>query len=101
MRDRLLAAILISIGIFKAADYLFTLRAINVLGKVEANPLMDAILHTPWFFVAKILFPLIGLTAIWHFRNRARPIFLYGLLIPFVAYGWLTLHHAYWQIKLL
>ncbi len=100
MRDRTLAAILISIGTFKLADYLFTLRAIFVLGAPEANPLIDVMLGTPWFAVVKIILPAIGLYAIWRFRNRARPLFHYALLIPFAAYAWLTLHHAWWQITL-
>jgi uncharacterized membrane protein YuzA (DUF378 family) len=100
MRDRILAAILISIMAFKVADYLFTLRAIYVLGAPEANPIIDAMLGTPWFFMSKIVFPAIGFAAIWMLRRRARPIFHYALLIPFAAYAWLTVFHAWWQWKL-
>lgn len=100
MRDRILAAVLLSIMLFKVADYLFTLRAVNVLGAPEANPLIDAMLGTPWFFIAKIILPAIGLYAIWRFRRGARAVFLYALLIPFAAYAWLTAFHVWWQIKL-
>jgi hypothetical protein len=100
MRDRIFAAVLISIFAFKFADYLFTLRAIYTLGAPEANPLADMLLGTPWFFASKIILPAAGLWFVWRYRANVRPFYRRLTLIPFVAYGWLTLYHAWWQIVL-
>ena len=103
MRDRLLACLLASVALFNVADYAFTLRAVYILQKPEANPLINAALGTPWFAVVKVLLVPLACWLIWHSRRRwrkAKPLIHAGVLVLFVAYGWLTLYHAYWQLRL-
>ena len=103
MRDRLLAFLLASVALFNMADYLFTVRAVYILDKPEANPLIDAALGTPWFAIVKVLLVPLACWLIWRSRHRwkkARPLIHAGILTLFVAYGWLTLYHVYWQLRL-
>ena len=46
--------LLLGIGVFNVADYFLTLYAVKQ-GFREANPFMDAILHTYWFPKVKLL----------------------------------------------
>ena len=89
----MLKTILITTGVFNAADYFFTMQAIAA-GMAEGNPVMDSILHTPWFPIIKLLVVPFGLYLIWRARNMV-PRLKYYAWVPFLAYGALTAYHMF------
>lgn len=89
----MLKYILILTGAFNIADYFFTLEAIGA-GMAEGNPFMDAILHTPWFPVAKLIAVPAGLYLLWRVKERV-PRVKYYAAVPFFAYSALTVYHLY------
>lgn len=96
MRDRIIKYLLISLAAMNAADYLFTVRAIHTLGVPEGNPVMDALIGTPWFAVIKLVLVPAGLYLIWRCRGRVRRVIYYAGAAS-AAYGALTAWHFYGQ----
>ena len=92
MRDRTLLVILILVGLFNFADYWFTLQAVQV-GFREANPFMDAILHTHWFAVVKLVAVPVGLIYVWVARKKTRDGLKRAFWIPASAYSLLLIYH--------
>jgi hypothetical protein len=99
MHDNKLRFMLICVALFNAADYFLTRIAVSK-GAVEANPFMDAILHTPFFPAVKLLAVPLGLYWIWRVRGRVRPAVMRVVWVAFLAYGFLTVWHTYVQIAL-
>ncbi len=99
MPDKTLKSLLIALAAMNIADYLFTLRAIYILGVPEANPFMDAALGTPLFFIIKVVLVTAGIWLIWRLRHRwMHRTVIAGLLgFAVLAYGGVTLWHIYGQ----
>lgn len=99
MTDRILKYILIALAAMNVADYLFTLRAIYVMGVPEANPLMDLALGTPLFGVIKCLLIPALCYVLWRARHHWRRPAIVGLLM-FVtaAYSGVTVWHLIGQL---
>ena len=76
MQENKLRFMLYAVALFNVADYFLTLAAVSK-GAAEGNPVMDAILHTPWFPVLKLVAVPLALLWIWRVRRRVRPAFLY------------------------
>lgn len=96
MRDRILKYMLIAISVFNVADYISTLIAISN-GVPEGNPVMDAVIGTPWFPVIKLVLVPAGLYLIWRCRGRVRRVVYYAG-VAFAAYGLLTAWHVIGQL---
>ena len=94
----LLALMLFGIGIFNITDYYFTLEAIS-LGAHEGNPIMDAILHTPFFPIVKLLLVPGLLVFIWVIRSRIERLRSL-IVIAFAGYLMVNVYHLYWLIQL-
>ena len=100
MRDKILAYLLALTAILNVADYAFTLRAVHIMGKAEANPVMDAILHTPFFPIYKVILVPLGIYFLWRVRNKVRftrHLIRLGAAVGFVVYGALTGWHIWGQ----
>ena len=85
--------ILILTGFLNIADYFLSLQAFKA-GMAEGNPVMDAILHTPIFPLYKLGAVTVFLWLLWRYRERV-PRLRYYVWVPFLAYGVLTVWHAY------
>ena len=99
MHENKLRFMLIAVALFNAADYFLTLAAVSK-GAVEGNPFMDAILHTPFFPLVKLVAVPVGLYWLWVVRHKARPGFMRLVWVAFLAYGFLTVWHTYVQVVL-
>lgn len=99
MPDNKLRFMLLAVGLFNVTDYFLT-RAAIAKGATEGNPVMDAILHTPWFPIVKLFAVPVALYWIWTVRHKARPAFLRLAWVIFLAYGFLTVWHTYVQVVL-
>ncbi|MDI6742185.1 MAG: hypothetical protein QMD11_05525 [Smithella sp.] len=55
---------------------------------------MDAILHTAWFPVAKLIAVPVGLYLLWKAKERV-PRVKYYASVPFLAYSALMAYHLY------
>ncbi|HHX74293.1 MAG TPA: hypothetical protein GX699_05245 [Firmicutes bacterium] len=99
MHDKVLAALLSLTALLNIADYIFTLRAVHVLGKPEANPVIDSILHTPWFPIYKVIFVPLCICFLWYVRDKVRYTRLIplGAAVSFAVYAVLTGWHIYMQ----
>ncbi|MDW7651424.1 MAG: DUF5658 family protein [Bacillota bacterium] len=91
----LLWLLLLGVSVFNTADYFPPLYAVKH-GLREANPLMDIILHTPYFPLVKLLFVPLLLVLLWMYRRRVgNKIYTYvwGIFIVYtllmVYYKWL------------
>ena len=100
MRDKVLKWVLIILGALNVADFLFTLRAVYILGVPEGNPYMDALLGTAWFAVVKLLLVPLGLYFIWRRRHGMRWVSMSLLAVVFAAYTWVTVYHIISQIRI-
>ena len=81
MKDRILKYILIALAAMNILDYLFTLRAIYVMGATEANPIMAAAMDAGLFGPVKLL-AVPGLCYLmWRVRHRWRRPAIVGLLM--------------------
>lgn len=96
MTDRMLKFMLIATGIFNVADYISTMIAISN-GVPEGNPVMDAVIGTPWFPVIKLVLVPLALYFVWRCRGRVRRVVYYAGVV-FAAYGLLTAWHVYGQL---
>ncbi len=91
--------LLLGIGLFNIADYFFTVQALS-LGARELNPVVDAIVYTPLFSVAKLILIPALLVFIWtarhkiHTRKNMIMLLIWGV---FVSYFAVTVYHLYWQ----
>jgi len=99
MPDKVLATLLSSTALLNIADYLFTLRAVHVLGRPEANPVIKSILHTPWFPIYKVILVPLCVCFLWYFRDKVRCTRLIplGAAVSFAVYTVLTGWHIYMQ----
>ena len=99
MKDRILKYILIALAAMNILDYLFTLRAIYVMGVPEANPIMNMTPGTPLFGVVKLLIVPGLCYLMWRVRHRWRRPAIVGLLM-FVtsAYFGVTVWHLIGQL---
>ena len=100
MRDRTLKWALLTLGALNIADYLFTLRAVYILGVPEGNPYMDALLGTAWFAVVKLLLVPLGLYFIWRRRHCMGWLSHSFLTVTLGAYSWVTVYHIISQIRI-
>lgn len=91
---RLLWLLLFGIGVFNVADYFLTLYAVKQ-GFSEANPFMDAILHTVWFPKVKLLVVPLLLLSVLLYRKRAGDRLYYYVGVLFMAYASLMLYYAW------
>lgn len=94
--------LLIAICILNITDYFFTVKAIS-LGANEANPIMNAIIHTPLFPVVKLILVPGSLLLIWIYRfkiKRLQTLILVLLWIVFAGYLSVKVYHLYWQYLL-
>ncbi len=83
--ERTLFYLLIGTAAFNAADYMLTLLALR-LGYRELNPLMDLVVHTPYFPLIKLVLIPIMLYYVWVRRHLVgRRIMLYAW-IAFLVY---------------
>lgn len=88
-----LGILLVTIGLCNVADFVLTLRAVP-LGARELNPLMSAILDTPWFPLYKLGVVPVLLLALWLVRERmGRRLMPYVYLVS-VAYLGLMAYHG-------
>lgn len=78
-------ALLIGIAAFNVADYLFTSLALG-LGFRELNPVMDLVVHTPYFRLIKVVLIPLMLYYIWRQRHLAGQRVLAYTWIAFLAY---------------
>ncbi|MEW5922008.1 MAG: DUF5658 family protein [Bacillota bacterium] len=77
-QDRILGFLLSSIAIFNSVDYLLTVMALKN-GFRELNPVMNAIVFTPYFPLVKLVIVPFLLYIIWRMRSRTgRRIMLYA-----------------------
>ena len=99
---RLLWLVLLGVGVFNVADYFLTLYAVKQ-GFREANPFMDAILHTFWFPKVKLLAVPLLLLVIWLHRKRIGGRMQYYAGTLFAAYTSLMVYYAWllWSGRLL
>ncbi|MFO8059804.1 MAG: DUF5658 family protein [Bacillota bacterium] len=88
-----LKAVLVLVGAFNALDYFLTLRALN-LGFEEANPIVAAIIGTPFFPVVKLVAVPLCLWLMWLLRRRTRPGVLRLVWVAFSVYVLLMLYHG-------
>ena len=82
---------LIGVAAFNIADYLLTTLALQ-FGYREINPLMDLIIHTPFFPILKIVLIPLMLYSIWRKREfiGQRILFYVGFL--FLVYFFLMVY---------
>ena len=99
---RYLPILLLGIGLFNVADYFFTVQALS-MGATEANPVMDAIAHTPLFPLVKLILIPTLLVFVWTVRHkiqaRKQAIMLLTWVV-FVSYFVVTLYHLYFQLQI-
>ena len=103
MSTRYLFILLLGIGLFNVVDYFFTVQAL-FLGATEANPVMDAIVHTPLFPVVKLILVPALLVFFWTVRHKIRTrknIIMLMTWVVFISYFFVTVYHLYWQLNLL
>ncbi len=88
-----LAAIILFLGLFNVLDYFFTLRALAA-GLEEANPLMRALVDTPWFDFVKLLLVPALLSIAWRVRTHLGSAAVWSLVGALMLYGYTILHHG-------
>ena len=102
MNTRYLPMLLLGIGVFNVADYFFTVQALY-LGATEANPVMDAIVHTPLFSVVKLILVPALLVVFWTVRHkmktRKNAIMLLTWIV-FISYFVVTVYHFCFQLQI-
>ncbi len=102
MNARYLPILLIGIGLFNAADYFFTVQALS-MGATEANPVMDAIVHTPLFPMVKLFLVPVFLLFIWVVRAKIerlhKPVMIM-LWVVFIGYFSVTVYHIFMQYRI-
>ena len=94
--------LLLGIGLFNIADYFFTLQALS-LGAIEANPVMDAIVHTPLFSVVKLILIPALLVFFWTMRHKIRTrknIIMMLTWVVFISYFVVSVYHLYFQLRI-
>ena len=102
MNIRHLFFLLPRIGLFNIADYFFTVNALS-LGATEANPVMDAIVHTPLFPVVKLILIPALLVFFWIIRHKMKTrknmimMLTWGV---FISYFVVTVYHLYFQLQI-
>ncbi len=90
-QERTLRDLLMGIVAFNVADYLLTTLALS-LGYRELNPVMDLVVHTPYFRPVKLVLIPLMLYFIWMHRHLAgRRVLLYAW-IAFLAYFLLMIY---------
>jgi hypothetical protein len=100
MTDRFIKLLLILLAALNVADYLFTARAVYILGVAEANPAMDAALGTPFFALVKLLIIPLTCLVIWrsrHLWHRAKPLICGLLIFVTAAYSAVAVWHVWGQ----
>ena len=84
-QERTLCILLVGTAAFNVADYLLTNLALS-LGYRELNPVMDLVVHTPYFRLIKVVLIPLMLYFIWRHRHLAgRRVLLYAW-IAFLVY---------------
>ena len=94
--------LLLGIGLFNIADYFFTVQALY-LGATEANPVMDAIVHTPLFSVVKLILVPALLVFFWTVRHKIRTrknIIMMLTWVVFISYFVVSVYHLYFQLRI-
>lgn len=74
-------------------DAIFTLIWVRAGLAQETNPLLHRLVneHRVWSTVAKLALTLVGSLLLW--RTRHRPLALIGILVTFVVYHAVLIHH--------
>jgi len=83
--ESLLKVLLFGIALFNAADYYMTTLTLN-MGYRELNPLIDIIVHTPYFALLKIVVIPALLYFVWlqRYRIGARIlVYAWGAFLPY------------------
>ena len=84
-QERTLWALLIGIAAFNVADYLLTTLALS-LGYRELNPVMDLVVHTPYFRIIKLVLIPLMLYFIWRRRHLVGLRVLTYVWVAFLVY---------------
>ncbi|KUO50598.1 MAG: hypothetical protein APF76_08090 [Desulfitibacter sp. BRH_c19] len=94
---RLLALLLIGVGISNILDYFLTLYAVEQ-GFREGNPIMNAILDTSYFPSVKLIIVPLFLYFIWHVRSKIGYKIYYYAWFIFIVYISLMVYYLwlYW-----
>ena len=102
MNTRYLPMLLLGIGLFNVADYFFTVNALS-MGATEANPVMDAIVHTPFFSVVKLILVPALVVFFWTVRHKIRTrrnIIMMLTWVVFISYFVVTVYHLNFQLQI-
>lgn len=97
MTDKVLKAILILLSCFNIIDGVSTQIALSG-GAVEANPVINLLVGTPYFLILKLLLIPAVCILLWHTRRLWMQPFISRLLV-FVtaAYAGVTVWHMWGQ----
>ena len=82
----LVGLLLLGIGLFNILDYFLTVEIVIVQGHQEANPLIEAILHTIYFPLVKLLIIPCLLLFIWIVRHHITSRNLTCIWAAFIVY---------------
>ena len=102
MEKRYLFILLPGIALFNIANYFFTINALS-LGATEANPVMDAIVHTPLFPVVKLILIPALLVFFWTMRHKMKTRKNFIMLLTwgvFISYFVVSVYHLYFQLQI-
>jgi len=85
--ESILLFLLVAVSIFNVIDYFVTMQSI-CRGFVEGNPVINAILHTPFFPLLKIVVIPLALFFIWQVRRHiGKRLILYvsGMFVCYLS----------------
>ena len=102
MNTKYLSILLPGIALFNAADHFFTINALS-LGATEANPVMDAIVHTPLFPVVKLILIPALLVFFWTMRHKIKTrknIIMLLTWVVFISYFVVTVYRLCFQLQI-
>ncbi|MEM6995635.1 MAG: DUF5658 family protein [Myxococcota bacterium] len=90
---RWLRAIVFAVLVLNLADAVLTLLWVQLGVATEANLLLEGVLarSAVLFMVVKLSLVSLGLGLLW--RQRARPLAVFGIALVFCAYATLLVHH--------
>jgi L-cystine uptake protein TcyP (sodium:dicarboxylate symporter family) len=94
-KSRLLAFLLLGVGVFNAMDFFLTTYVINQ-GHKELNPIIDAIIGTGYFPLLKLVLVPVLLLILWSCRGYMGKRLLPYAWLLFTAYASLML---YFRVK--
>ncbi len=89
--ERVLRLLLVGLGAFNTADYLLT-RLFLYMGYRELNPVMDMIVHTDYFTLAKLVSVPLMLYFLWWVRHSVGRRILAYVWFVFLVYLFLMVY---------